>query len=110
MTNILQTISALELAAAAAPIQAALTTVANGDGTTQSLAGQGLILEAQLIALLPTLQKVGITNLATYLNTQLTAFVAKQVNAQTAASVTSTATASAIATGPGKTPGESGAL
>lgn len=83
MTNPLSTLTALELAAAAAPVQSVLTNIANGDGSVASVTGQGIALEGELIAILPTLQKIGINNVAAYLNEQITAFVASQTPAAT---------------------------
>lgn len=66
--NPLSALAAAELAAAAAPIQAALTNIANGDGSVTSITGQGIALEGELIAILPTLQKIGVQNVANFLN------------------------------------------
>lgn len=74
--NPLPALAAAELAAAAAPIQAALTKIANGDGSVASLTGQGVALEGELIAILPTLQKIGVQNVANYLNDFIAAKIA----------------------------------
>lgn len=76
MSDLLSALAAAELAAAAAPIQTALTNIANGDGSKESLVGQGLALEGNLITILPTLQKIGVQNVANYLNSQLSAYLA----------------------------------
>jgi hypothetical protein len=65
--NPLPALAAAELAAAAAPVIAVLTNIKNGDGSVQSITGQGLILEAEMIAILPTLQKIGVQNVAGFL-------------------------------------------
>lgn len=74
-----------ELTAALAPVQKVLTNIAQGDGSTASLAGQGVILEGELIAALPNLQKIGVTELAADLNQKITDFLtsrATQTGAQ----------------------------
>lgn len=65
--NFFNALTAAELAAAASPLLAALNNVKNGDGSVQSLTGQGIVLEAQMIAILPTLQKIGVQNVAGFL-------------------------------------------
>lgn len=70
-TNPLSALAAAELAAAAAPVQAALTNIANGDGSVASITGQGIALEGELIAILPTLQKIGVQNVASFLNSKI---------------------------------------
>lgn len=75
-TNPLSAIALAELAAALAPIQAALTNIANGDGSVESVNAQVIILQGEMLALLPTLQKVGIPAVAGYLNAQVAAWLA----------------------------------
>lgn len=70
--NPLSALAAAELAAAAAPIQSVLTNIANGDGSVTSITGQGIVLEGELIALLPTFQKIGVQNVASFLNSKIT--------------------------------------
>ena len=78
MVNPLSALEAAELAAALAPIQAVLTNIANGDGSVASIEGQGIVLEGELIAVLPTLQKIGVNTVASYLNTQIATWLAAQ--------------------------------
>lgn len=65
--NPLSALAAAELAAAATPIINALTQIQNGDGSVASITGQGLALEGELLAILPTLQKIGVQNVAAFL-------------------------------------------
>lgn len=73
--NPLNQLAAAELTAAAAPIITALTNIKNGDGTTVSVIGQGVVLQAQVLAILPTLQKIGITDIAGFLLDKVNAAV-----------------------------------
>lgn len=57
-------LTADELTALVAAVTPALTSLANGDGSTASIVGQGVVLEGQLVTALPTLQKVGVNDLA----------------------------------------------
>lgn len=65
--NPLSGLAAAELAVAAAPFLAALDKIKNGDGTVASVVGQGVALEGELIAALPTIQKIGVQNVASFL-------------------------------------------
>ena len=85
MTNPFSALAAAELAAAASPVLAALNNIRNGDGSVQSLAGQGLILEAELTAILPTLQKIGVQNAAGFLINLINQEIAKVTPSGTAA-------------------------
>lgn len=70
--NPLSALTAAELAAAAAPIQATLTNIGNSDGSVAAITGQSVALQGQLIAILPTLQKIGVQNVANFLNSKIT--------------------------------------
>src|SRR4051812_4943894 len=76
-TNPLSALEAAELAAAASPIQSVLTNIANGDGSVASVTGQGLVLEGELLAILPTLQKIGVNQVAAFLNSKISEALAK---------------------------------
>lgn len=67
-----------ELAAAFAPLQAALTNISTGDGSLASVTGALVELRGQFIAALPILQKIGVATLAADINQQITDFLAKQ--------------------------------
>lgn len=79
---------AAELAAALAPIQAALTSIAGGDGSLPSVLAAGVTLKGQLILALPTLQKIGINNIAGDVNQLLTAWIASKTTELTAPATT----------------------
>lgn len=74
--NLLSALEAAELAAAAAPLLNVLTNLANGDGSAASIEGQGIVLEGEYIAILPTLKKIGVNLIAQYLITQIQAKLA----------------------------------
>lgn len=92
-TNVIDDLKVAELTALLAPLQGSLATIAKGDGSIQSLTGQGLILEAEYIAALPTLQKIGVNVLAGDLNQKITDWLASQVSSATPATLASPATA-----------------
>ena len=64
MTNPFSQLTTDEINALIAAVTPALTALANGDGSTASIVGQGVVLEGQLVTALPTLQKVGVNDLA----------------------------------------------
>lgn len=75
-SNPLSALAAAELAAAAAPLITALNNIKNGDGSVASLTGQGIALEGELIAILPTLQKIGVQNVAGFLIDKINSAIA----------------------------------
>lgn len=70
-----------EIAAALAPLQAALTNISTGDGSLTSVTGALIELRGEFVAALPTLQKIGVATLASDLNQVITDWLAQQADA-----------------------------
>jgi len=77
MTDPIATLQTQALAAVAAPILSSLTTI-QANPTTLNVAAQGLALQGQLLAVLPTLESDAIAAFAAKLHEQLTAAIAPQ--------------------------------
>lgn len=84
MKNPLSAIAVAELAAALAPLQAALTNIENSDGSVETAVAQFNALQGEMLALTPTLQKIGIPALAAYANGQIAAWLASLVTPEPA--------------------------
>lgn len=64
MSNPFSQLSIDEINALISAVTPALTAIANGDGSTPSIIGQGVVLEGELLAAVPTLQKIAVNDLA----------------------------------------------
>lgn len=69
-------LTAAELQAVASPLLQVLANIRDGDGSVLSVEGQGVILEGDIVSILPTLQKIGVAATAQFFIDQVNAFIA----------------------------------